>query len=78
MRFLRTADVVSRTGLSRTTIWRMERSGRFPRRRQLGSTAVGWLEKEVEQWIETRGLAGSGDLGFSAASSPIRAKSNKS
>jgi prophage regulatory protein len=54
MRFLRIGDVVQRTGLSRTTIWRREREGRFPPRRSLGGGAVGWLEVEVDRWIEAR------------------------
>jgi len=46
--------VVSVTGLSRMTIWRLERSGGFPRRRQLGPRSVAWLESDVEEWIHSR------------------------
>jgi prophage regulatory protein len=53
MRVLRIDDVMQRTGLSRPTIWRRERLGAFPRRRKLGGNAVGWLEHEVDQWIES-------------------------
>lgn len=52
MRLLRTNDVTRFTGLSRTTIWRLERKGEFPRRRQLTANAVGWREDEVRQWME--------------------------
>lgn len=54
MRILRAREVVSRTGLSRTSIWRMERRGEFPARRRLHGGRVGWLETEVEQWIDGR------------------------
>lgn len=43
-----------RTGLSRSQRWRLEREGEFPRRIRLGTNAVGWLEHEIEEWIELR------------------------
>lgn len=54
MRLLRADEVVRRTGLSRTTIWRKERDGEFPRRVKLGGNSVAWREKEVEKWISSR------------------------
>jgi prophage regulatory protein len=50
-RFLREREVRSMTGLSRTTRWRLERIGQFPRRRQISPGAVGWLESEVLAWM---------------------------
>ncbi len=50
---LRAKEVVLRTGLSRVTIWRRERDGDFPQRLDLGGGSVGWIEEEVEQWIES-------------------------
>jgi len=43
--------------LSDVTIWRMEKAGQFPKRRQISPGRVGWLASEVEAWIESRGLA---------------------
>lgn len=55
MRLLRTQEMMERIGLSRTTIWRLERSDPdFPARRRIGAGAVGWLESEVDRWIESR------------------------
>jgi prophage regulatory protein len=54
MRLLRFKEVRERVGLSRTSIWRLERKGQFPVRRQLSVKAVGWLEDEVEQWVKAR------------------------
>ncbi len=54
MRLLRTDQVEERTGLSRTTLWRLERKGEFPVRRQIGANSVGWLEEEIDQWIVSR------------------------
>ena len=42
------------TGLSRVTRWRLEREGRFPRRRRLSSGAIGWLRSEIAHWVATR------------------------
>ena len=53
-KILRPNAVSEKVGLSKTTIWRRERDGDFPRRLQLGGKAVGWLEAEVDEWIETR------------------------
>ena len=50
-RFLREREIRSMTGLSRTTRWRLERVGQFPRRRQISPGAVGWLESEVLAWM---------------------------
>jgi prophage regulatory protein len=54
MRFLRINEVKDKVGLSRPTIWRLERAGEFPKRRQLGSRSVGWVEDEIEQWMQSR------------------------
>lgn len=41
------------TGLSRTTIWRMERAGKFPARRQIGPRRIGYIEGEVLAWADS-------------------------
>ncbi len=42
------------TGVSKSTAYRLEKSGQFPRRRQLGAQAVGWLRSELEAWRDSR------------------------
>ncbi len=54
MQILRTHDVLELTGLSRTTIWRLERGGRFPTRFRLSENSVGWDKDEVLEWIKSR------------------------
>ena len=54
VRLLRFAVVRERTGLSRSTIWRLERRGEFPHHRRLSANAVGWIEEDVSDWIWTR------------------------
>lgn len=53
-KILRVAQVMEATGLSRTTIWRLEHDGRFPQRRRLGPNSVGWVAGEVEEWVLSR------------------------
>ncbi len=66
MRFLRIDEVIDKVGLSRPTIWRLERAGEFPRRRQLGRNSVGWVEDEIEQWMQSRVVVAD-DSGQSSA-----------
>jgi predicted DNA-binding transcriptional regulator AlpA len=54
-RFLRFPEVAERIGLSRSSVWRMERAGQFPQHRRLSSNTVGWWEPEIEEWLRTRG-----------------------
>ena len=51
---LRLPDVVKRTGLSRSTIYRAESRGQFPRHVKLGEHASGWLAHEVDAYIAAR------------------------
>ena len=59
MKLLRAPEVTEKTGLSYTTIWRKERAGVFPPRRRIGANSVGWVEQEVDRWIEGRPLVRS-------------------
>lgn len=52
---LRFPEVKRRTGLSRSTIWRLERRGEFPRHCRISSGAVAWLESEVSEWMRDAG-----------------------
>ena len=54
MRLLRFPEVRRRTGLSRSTVWRLERKGEFPVHCRISSGAVGWVEGEVQQWLDDK------------------------
>ncbi len=54
MRILREAECRAITGLSRSTRYRLERSGLFPRRCQLSKNSIGWFEKDVRDWLYSR------------------------
>lgn len=51
---LRLPEVKSRTGLSRSTIYLRVNDGTFPAPVSLGERAVGWIESEVQQWIDEK------------------------
>ena len=53
-RYIRATELIHKAGLSLSTIWRLEQSGEFPLRRALGPNSVGWLESEVDHWLQTR------------------------
>ncbi len=57
MRFLREAEVVQKVGLSRVTIWRLEKAGTFPNRRQISAGRVAWPSDEVDTWMQERPTA---------------------
>lgn len=52
--YLREPQVFNITKLSKSTRWRLEKAGKFPKRRQLSANAVGWLASEIEEWIASR------------------------
>jgi predicted DNA-binding transcriptional regulator AlpA len=58
-KILREREVISLVGLSRTTIWRLEQIGQFPRRKRVGLRAVGWSLEEIQCWISSLPLAES-------------------
>jgi prophage regulatory protein len=51
---LRLPDVKRSTGLSRSTIYLRIAQGTFPKPVRLGGRAVGWLEAEIQQWLQRR------------------------
>ena len=51
-KILRLPAVLSRTGLGRSTVYLYISEGRFPKPISLGPRAVGWLEAEIDEWLE--------------------------
>jgi prophage regulatory protein len=56
-RLIRLPDVLQLTGLSRSSVYRLEKEGRFVSRVRLGERATAWRFEEVKAWIEARPLA---------------------
>jgi len=49
---LRRREVEARTGLSRSTIYLRCSTKTFPTPIRLGGRAVGWVESEIEAWLQ--------------------------
>ena len=49
--FIRRKRITEITGLSQSSIWRLEAEGVFPKRRKLSTGTVGWLYSEVEAFL---------------------------
>jgi prophage regulatory protein len=54
VKFLRLAEVLRKTGLSRSTLYAYISAGQFPRQILLGARCSGWVSTEVDQWISDR------------------------
>ncbi|KGR44475.1 AlpA family phage regulatory protein [Xanthomonas vasicola] len=52
-RFLRIRDVMSRTGMSKSTIYAKIRLKQFPAHVPLGSISV-WVESEISEWMDAQ------------------------
>ena len=53
MQILDVKDVSLMTKISRVTIWRLEKEGKFPPRIKISSKRIGWRKAEVAKWIES-------------------------
>ena len=64
LRLIRLPEVLGRTGLGRTSVYRKMAEGTFPKNLKLGGPikaptqfdcgAIAWIEDEVDQWVESR------------------------
>lgn len=57
-RILGVKKTIEKTDLSRSTIYRLEKAGLFPKRRQISPGRIGWLEQEIDDFIAARQLGG--------------------
>jgi predicted DNA-binding transcriptional regulator AlpA len=53
-KFIRPVNIPAETGLSLSTILRMEQAGDFPARVQLSANSVAWTRESVEAWQANR------------------------
>ena len=52
--FIRLREVITRTGLSRSTVYAYIHDGRFPRPVSISARCVAWVEGEIDRWIAER------------------------
>ena len=62
-RIIRLPEVISLTGLSKSTLYKKVQAGTFPSQVSLGDRAVGWIASEVNDWIDGQ-ITCSRDSGF--------------
>ncbi|WP_372281728.1 AlpA family transcriptional regulator, partial [Vibrio sp. 10N.286.51.F4] len=48
---LKIKEVMKKTALSRSSIYRKISEGSFPKPAPIGERAVAWLDNEVEEWM---------------------------
>jgi predicted DNA-binding transcriptional regulator AlpA len=53
-RFISYDEVHNRTGLSRTTIWRLEKVRDFPQSVRISPGRRAWREADLDRWIAAR------------------------
>ena len=54
MRLIRLKEVMHCSGLARSTIYKYIAANTFPKPVPLGGRAVGWVQSEIEAWIDER------------------------
>ena len=71
-RLVRQEEVLARTGLSRTSVWRLEKAGTFPKRFKLDPNggphgAVGWAALAIDRHVDSLVQARDADSKLKAA-----------
>jgi prophage regulatory protein len=54
MRIIRLKEVMERTGLGRSSIYKLQAEGRFPKSIALTDRAIGFYAYEVDAWIQEK------------------------
>ena len=54
IRVLRMPEVLSMTGICKSSIYQQIANGAFPKQLNLGPRSVGWNSKEIEEWIQKK------------------------
>lgn len=54
MRFISMKEVMHKTSLARSTIYKYLADGCFPKSASLGTSKVAWLESDIEEWMEEK------------------------
>lgn len=66
-RILRVRDACARTGLSKSTLYELISAGHFPRPIKLSTRSVGFIEEDVECWLQDRIRRSRGGVEAAAA-----------
>lgn len=61
---LRLPEVISRTGVPRSTVYAKIAAGQFPKPIKLSQRSVGWCSNEIEDWVNERIANRGTDIGY--------------
>lgn len=53
MKIIRPNELAKMLSVSKVTLWRMENRGEIPPRIKISKRAVGWLESDIEEWLNS-------------------------
>ncbi|RIH72850.1 AlpA family transcriptional regulator [Vibrio splendidus] len=53
-RIIRLPEVIQKTGLSRSSIYLRMSKQEFPKSISIGDRAVGWIEDDINSWVDAR------------------------
>jgi prophage regulatory protein len=48
------AEAVRQTGLPKSSIYALLKEGNFPKRLQLSTRCIGFVESEIQDWVQAR------------------------
>ena len=51
---IRLKDAIKKTGVSRSSIYLYSNAGTFPKPIKLGERSIGFVESEIDDWIEQK------------------------
>lgn len=54
MRIVRMKEVMAKTGLGRSSIYKLQAAGQFPQSIAISDRAVGWNSCEIESWVQQK------------------------
>ena len=60
MQVIKLKTVIQLTSLSSATIYRLVKSGEFPKQLKLAERSSGWLLEEINEWLESKSTLRNG------------------
>ena len=62
LKIVRPPELAESLSVSTVTLWRMQKRGELPPKRQISSGVVGWLYSDLVEWLKERPLANNDDI----------------
>jgi len=61
-RIIKLAQVIEITSLSSATIYRLIKTGQFPKQLKLAQRSSGWLLEEINNWLDSKRINRDGGV----------------